>query len=92
MPRVAAADIRNATKRWCGPILHKGAAATLGNVYEPFLQTTHRMEIFHDRLLKGFTLAEAAYMAMPTLSWQGIVLGDPLYRPFPTLKTPDLET
>jgi len=40
------------------------------------------LDIFHDRLIKGFSLVEAAYMAAPTLSWQNVVLGDPLYRPF----------
>lgn len=78
----SAAQIRNGGKNWCGPLLARGAAATLGNTYEPFLHLTHHLDIFNDRLMKGHTLIEAAYMAMPALSWQGIVLGDPLYRPF----------
>jgi hypothetical protein len=36
----------------------------------------------HDRLLKGWSFAEAAWASMPVTSWQGVTLGDPLYRPF----------
>lgn len=78
----SAAQLRNPGGNWCAPILARGAAATLGNVHEPFLHLTHHLDIFTDRLLEGYTLIEAAYMSIPALSWQGIVLGDPLYRPF----------
>ncbi len=75
-------DIYNPKKRWIGPILNKGAAATVGNVWEPYLTGTHNFDILQDRLLKGYSLVEAAHMAMPVHSWQSIVIGDPLYRPF----------
>ena len=78
----SASNLRDASSHWSGPILAKGAAATLGNVHEPYLHLTHHFDIFHDRLIRGFSLVEAAYMALPVLSWQNVVLGDPLYRPF----------
>ncbi|GAA5484621.1 TIGR03790 family protein [Haloferula sargassicola] len=78
----SAAQLRKGNANWCAPLLARGAAATLGNVFEPFLHLTHHLDIFNDRLLAGNTLIESAYMAMPALSWQGVVLGDPLYRPF----------
>lgn len=78
----SAAQLRNPNKNWSAGLLSRGAAATIGNVHEPFLHLTHNFEILSDRLLAGHTLIEAAYMAMPALSWQGVVLGDPLYRPF----------
>jgi uncharacterized protein (TIGR03790 family) len=78
----SASNLRNANQNWTGPILAKGAAATIGNVYEPYIHLTHYMDILHDRLIKGYSLVEAAYMACPSLSWQNVVLGDPLYRPF----------
>ncbi|MGB6220173.1 TIGR03790 family protein [Haloferula sp.] len=78
----SAAQLRNPTQNWCAPLLEKGAAATLGNVYEPLLHLTHNFDIFSARLLAGYTLAEAAYMSIPALSWHNVVLGDPLYRPF----------
>lgn len=78
----SASNLRDANKNWTGPILAKGAAATIGNIYEPYLHLTHHLDIFHDRLIKGYSLVEASYMACPSLSWQNVVLGDPLYRPF----------
>lgn len=72
-------------KHWVGPILTKGAAATLGNVWEPYLSFTHNFDIFYQRLIAGYTLVEAAHMALPAHSWQAVVVGDPLYRPFRAL-------
>lgn len=69
-------------KTWVGALLQRGAVVTSGNVYEPLLAGTLKLDVFYDRLLKGYTVAEAALMATPWLSWQGVVLGDPLYRPF----------
>jgi len=69
-------------KNWCAPLLVRGAAATVGNVYEPYLHLTHHFDIMHDRLLKGWSFAEAAWASIPVTSWQGVSLGDPLYRPF----------
>ena len=83
----SAFQLRHAEKRWSGPILARGAAATVGNVYEPFLALTHYFDILYQRLLQGYTIGEAAQMAIPGLSWQGVLLGDPLYRPFsPSIK------
>ncbi|MFN2475218.1 MAG: TIGR03790 family protein [Chthoniobacterales bacterium] len=78
----SARTLRDPKAAWAGPLLMKGAAATLGNVYEPYLQLTAHLNVFSDRLLHGFTFAESAYMAMPTLSWMGVAIGDPLYRPY----------
>lgn len=78
----SASQLRNASRHWVGPLLSKGAAATIGNVYEPYLQLSNHLDIFHDRLTQGYSLVEAAYMSSPVLSWQNLVLGDPLYRPF----------
>ncbi|MDP0492656.1 MAG: TIGR03790 family protein [Verrucomicrobiota bacterium JB023] len=78
----SASELRNTKKRWTGPLIAAGATATLGNVWEPYLTLTHDFEIFHDRLLKGFSLVEAAHMAIPAHSWQSLVIGDPLYRPY----------
>ena len=78
----SAEQLADATKNWSGPLLERGAAVTIGNVYEPFLHLTHDFGILHQRLLAGFTWGEACWMAMPVTSWQGVVLGDPLYQPF----------
>ncbi len=76
------ADLRDPKRHWVGPLLAKGACATAGAVYEPFLGGTPRIDVLTDRLLRGFSWGEAAYMAQPQLSWQICFIGDPLYRPF----------
>ncbi len=78
----SASTVRSVVTGWAGPLVTKGAAVSLGNVYEPFLNGSHHLHIFYDRLLKGYTVAEAAGMSIPVLSWHSTVLGDPLYRPF----------
>lgn len=78
----SAQQLSDAHKNWSAPLLVRGAAATVGNVYEPYLHLTHHFDVLHDRLLQGWSFAEAAWAAMPVASWQGVVLGDPLYRPF----------
>jgi uncharacterized protein (TIGR03790 family) len=78
----SAATLRDPKANWAGPLLAHGAAATLGNVYEPYLALTPHLDIFADRLRNGFTFAESAYAAQPVLSWMTTFVGDPLYRPF----------
>ncbi len=78
----SASTIRSTTQAWVGPLLERGAAATMGNVWEPYLSFTVHFDILNARLLEGYTLAEAAWSATPGLSWMNVVLGDPLYRPF----------
>ncbi len=78
----SANTLRDPNANWVAPLVTKGAAASLGNVYEPFLQLTSHLDIFNDRLLHGFTFAESAYMSIPALSWMSIMVGDPLYRPY----------
>ncbi len=78
----SAEQLANAAKNWSGPLLERGAAVTIGNVYEPYLHLTHDFGILHQRLLAGDCWVEACWMAMPVTSWQAVVLGDPLYRPF----------
>lgn len=78
----SAEQLSDRSKNWSGPLLEKGAAVTVGNVYEPYLHLTHDFSILQQKLLAGFSWGEACWMAMPVTSWQGVVLGDPLYRPF----------
>lgn len=83
----SAEKLRNPDERWVGPIIAAGAAGTLGNTWEPYLQMTHHFDIFHEALTRGYTLVEAAYQSIPVVSWQGVVIGDPLYRPFSHLQS-----
>jgi len=78
----SASTLRDPKSNWVAPLVSKGAAASLGNVYEPYLQLTPHLDIFNDRLLHGFTFAESAYMSIRVLSWMSVMVGDPLYRPY----------
>ncbi len=78
----SAQTLRSPQSNWCAPLIAAGAAATFGSVYEPYLAFTPELDVFNDRLLNGFTFAEAAWMAQRVTSWQTTMVGDPLYRPF----------
>jgi uncharacterized protein (TIGR03790 family) len=78
----SAHTLRSASEGWCGPLIARGATATVGNVFEPYLEYVHRPDFLMDALSKGEDLVDAAYYALPVLSWQSILIGDPLYRPF----------
>lgn len=78
----SASTLRSTENLWCGPLIARGAAATLGNVYEPYLPFTANLDVFQDRLMAGVTLAEAGWMSQRAVSWMGVVIGDPLYKPY----------
>ena len=78
----SASTLRDPNANWVAPLISRGATASIGNVYEPYLQLTTHLDIFNDRLLHGFTFAESAYMATQALSWMSVMVGDPLYRPY----------
>lgn len=78
----SAMTLRDPNAFWVAPLLEHGAAATLGNVYEPYLQFTAHLNIFNDHLLHGFTFAESAYSSIAVVSWMSVMVGDPLYRPY----------
>lgn len=78
----SARTLRDPERGWAAPFVRRGVAATLGNVHEPFLLFSHHLDAFTGALLDGWTLGDAAYFALPSLSWQNVTLGDPLYRPF----------
>ena len=78
------ASVRTRTTYWVGPFLAKGATATMGNVFEPYLSLTPHIDMFFQRLMDGATFLEAGYYSEPVLSWQTTFVGDPLYRPFAT--------
>jgi hypothetical protein len=79
----SAQTLRSTNQNWVGPLLAKGATCTIGNVDEPYLAATTDLPIFFSRfVMLGFSFGEAAWAAQNSLSWQTVVVGDPLYRPF----------
>jgi uncharacterized protein (TIGR03790 family) len=61
--------------------IHQGGTLGFGHVGEPFTIAMANEDYYlSNLLLNGLTWAEAAYSALPFLSWQNIVIGNPLTR------------
>ncbi len=67
---------------WCAAMLRDGITATLGAVDEPYLHAFPKPKAFFEKIFKGDCLVEAYYHTKPFNSWQLVLIGDPLYRPF----------
>jgi len=67
---------------WCPAMLKHGITATIGAVAEPLLVAFPEPNAFFAELINGSCLVEAYYRTNPFNSWQLVLVGDPLYRPF----------
>jgi uncharacterized protein (TIGR03790 family) len=68
---------------WCKRLLEEGVAATLGPVSEPYLTAFPLPDDFFPLLMTGkLGLLEVYFRTLPHLSWQMVLIGDPLYTPF----------
>jgi uncharacterized protein (TIGR03790 family) len=67
-----------------GDLIRQGISGVAGHVAEPLLGHTIRPNVLFPAYFAGFTLAEAFYLSMPSLSWMTVVVGDPLCAPFAT--------
>jgi uncharacterized protein (TIGR03790 family) len=67
-----------------GDLIRDGISGVGGSVAEPYISATVRPDILFPAYVSGFNLVEAYYLAIPKLSWQTIVVGDPLCAPFKT--------
>jgi uncharacterized protein (TIGR03790 family) len=65
-----------------GDLIAEGATGAAGHVTEPFLGAAIRPQILFPAYVRGFNLIESFYLAMPYVSWQTVVVGDPLCAPF----------
>lgn len=78
---------KKGSRVWCKKMLEKGVAATIGPVYEPYIQGFPLPEYFFAHLTEGYmSLGESYLVSLPFLSWQMVMVGDPLYQPFKPLK------
>ena len=71
--------------------IHEGVTGVAGNVYEPYLGACVRPQVLFPAYVSGLNLAESFYAALPLLSWQTVVIGDPLTAPFPGTPLPQAE-
>ncbi len=58
--------------------IHEGAMGCSGHVWEPYLDYCPRPDQLFPAYFHGRNLAESYYVAIPALSWQNLVVGDPL--------------
>ena len=58
--------------------IHEGASGASGHVYEPYLHFTPHPDYLLPAYYSGRNLAESFWMSIPAISWQNIVIGDPL--------------
>jgi uncharacterized protein (TIGR03790 family) len=65
-----------------GDLIREGATGVAGHVAEPFLDAAIRPQVLFPAYFSGYNLAESFYLAMPYLSWQTVIIGDPLCSPF----------
>lgn len=63
-----------------GDLVAAGVTGVSGNVWEPTYALTARPEIALPAYAAGHSLAEAFYQALPAISWQAVIVGDPLAR------------
>jgi uncharacterized protein (TIGR03790 family) len=73
---------RYGTQSLAADLIRDGVTGVAGHVAEPYLNATIRPQILFPAYFSGFNLAESFYLAMPFLSWQTVVVGDPLCAPF----------
>jgi uncharacterized protein (TIGR03790 family) len=68
----------NAPQTLTADLIHDGATGASGHVNEPYLMYTPHPDYVLPAYYSGRNLAESFYAGIPGLSWQNIVVGDPL--------------
>jgi uncharacterized protein (TIGR03790 family) len=89
----ARAAFEGSAQSLTGDSLANKVAGAAGHVAEPYLQSVVRPDTLFPAYLAGFNLAESFYLALPSLSWQTVIVGDPLCRVAsrPALTTAELD-
>ena len=79
---LAAQSLHDADASWAAGALDDGLTCTMGTVHPTPPVAMNAVRNLFQYLQMGYTWAESAYMSVRFLSWQHVVIGDPLYRPF----------
>ncbi len=61
-----------------GDLIREGVTGIDAYVYEPYLESCTHPYILFAAYTNGYNLAESYYLATPYLSWQNVIVGDPL--------------
>jgi len=73
---------RGSDQTLAGDLIREGVTGISAQVAEPYLDASVRPQVLFPAYLAGFNLVESYYLALPFLSWQTVVVGDPLCSPF----------
>ena len=84
-------DYAGSSQSLSGDLIRSGATGVAGQVAEPYLDGAVRADILFPAYLAGFNLAEAFYFSTPYVSWQTVIVGDPLCAPFRATAAPPLD-
>lgn len=69
---------------WCKSLLEDGVCVTFGPVYEPYLIAYPEPHLFLASIVQPATqVSDAFSRTNPFHSWTMVMIGDPLYTPFP---------
>ncbi len=68
---------------WVPGMLKDGVTVAIGPVSEPYLQAFPETQVFFPKLLSGWCVGQAYWASIKQRSWRLIIIGDPMYRPFP---------
>jgi uncharacterized protein (TIGR03790 family) len=61
-----------------GDWIKAGGTAATGTVYEPFADRIAHEEMFFPALMEGYQFADAMWMGTEYVSWENVMVGDPL--------------
>lgn len=61
-------------------LIRMGCTGANGHVFEPFLDAVSRPDRLFPKYARGFTAAESFYTSIAWLSWENVVVCDPLMR------------
>jgi uncharacterized protein (TIGR03790 family) len=81
LDRVTAESLRDRKASWLAAALDAHVCAAIGNVADPGPDGVPSVANLFHSMKAGSTWAETAYMCIPNLCGQTIVIGDPLYTP-----------
>jgi hypothetical protein len=73
---------RGSPQSLIGDLVAERVTGAVGFAYEPYLQSTARHDILFAAYRAGLSAVESFYRALLHLSWQSVVVGDPLVSPF----------
>ncbi len=58
--------------------IQAGGTGATGTVWEPFAELIAHEEMFFPAMMEGYTFADSMWMATEGISWQNVMIGDPL--------------